>query len=646
MTRTGYIVAGFFGALSMHRATADDNFRVTAFSVGETSVCFSVAWSASQVFPDGAIDILYHPTLTFEVDEDGERDDWWYAREIPVVQSLGAASFEVSFDELLGLEEEDAVSCFFRLRISDLDGVTVGGGEGGQDEGGELPDPSTDDPVETGTAEWATLTGRLATGVEATLNESFEVVPGQVYLLAVYSYSEEFPYYTRTGSEFDDVLTWDVSLPDGSSLSGSLHVNSRHSDWQTDQANGVSVQGFSPAHLEDSAVVVVPADGGSTSGFHALTTQSQTVEVSLTAVNVSDGAYPSTVMVGLFPLKLVQSNRPNSDRATFSSTDFGMRGVVEIGVGTNAFAYITGEPAAPQLTARLDGAPASLSIDWRMIMMTERPERGTLDNRAAPAGGDWETLPGNEAWNITEALDNEIVGGKCTLYIRPQGQSQTSTEFRIRAKNPRDADAVAYLQSNAIDAEFRNLAWVIVRHESSQNKPNTIAAYRYNQFNPSGAYACLPNKTVGETGTGWGMVQIDRGNNLLLTTAEAWNWKVNVQTMNTILRAKLNTYIQHIGDYRNVFGPGGIRPSAHWSEPPATYTLENVVRSSTDWAVMTYYNGRGGLPTRKLPGQTIGIKCPFWFNEKNGGWTLKQNGKEYTKKLAKEIANPPNTVEE
>lgn len=186
---------------------------------------------------------------------------------------------------------------------------------------------------------------------------------------------------------------------------------------------------------------------------------------------MSDGTLPSTAMVAKFPLKLVQSNRPNSNRATFSSTDFGTRGAVEIGVGPTAFAYITGEPAAPQLTVRLDGAPASLSIDWRISMTSERPERGVLDDRSAPTGGGWATVAGNEAWDITQALGSEIVGGKCTLYIRPQGQSQASAEFRIRAKNPTDADAVAYIQSAAIDAEFRDFAWLIVRHESSQNKP-------------------------------------------------------------------------------------------------------------------------------------------------------------------------------
>lgn len=116
--------------------------------------------------------------------------------------------------------------------------------------------------------------------------------------------------------------------------------------------------------------------------------------------------------------------------------------------------------------------------------------------------------------------------------------------------------------------------------------------------------------------------------------------------MNTVLQAKLNTYIQQIGYYRNEFGPNGIHPSAHWSEPPASYTLDTVTKPSTDWAVMTLYNGRGGLPLRRLTGQTTGFKCPLWFNEKNGTWVLKQNQYDYTKGIADDINNPPNTVEE
>lgn len=256
--------------LSAACATADE-FGVTAFSVGDTSVYFSVAWPVSQIFQDGTIDVLYHPTLIFEDDEDGEQDDWWYALEVPVVQSLGIASFEVPFDDLAGIDPDEIGACFFLLRISDIGGLLAGGG-GGQDEGGDPPDPATDDPVDTGEAEWATLTGNLSAGIEAVLEETFEAVPGQTYVFVVYSYSTEFPNYTGSVSQYDDILTWDVSLPGGNNLSGSLHVNSRHNDWLTDQANGISAQGFSPVHVEDIAVVTVPDDAASTTGFHAFST--------------------------------------------------------------------------------------------------------------------------------------------------------------------------------------------------------------------------------------------------------------------------------------------------------------------------------------------------------------------------------------
>jgi hypothetical protein len=71
-----------------------------------------------------------------------------------------------------------------------------------------------------------------------------------------------------------------------------------------------------------------------------------------------------------------------------------------------------------------------------------------------------------------------------------------------------------------------------------------------------------------------------------------------------------------------------------------------VTLPATTWAVMTLYNTKDGLPNRKVTGQTIGFYCPFWFDEKKGTWTLKPNSQDYTKKIAGEISNPPNAMEE
>jgi hypothetical protein len=49
--------------------------------------------------------------------------------------------------------------------------------------------------------------------------------------------------------------------------------------------------------------------------------------------------------------------------------------------------------------------------------------------------------------------------------------------------------------------------------------------------------------------------------------------------------------------------------------------------------------------SRKLTDQTTGFRCPFWFDEKTGTWTLKPNNKDYTGLIADEINNPPRAVE-
>jgi len=336
-----------------------DEFRVTAFSVGETSVCFSVAWPVSQTFPDGTIDVLYHPTLTFEVDEDGELDAWWHAREVPVVQSLGVASFEVPFGDLAGINPDEIGACFFLLRISDIGGI-LAGGSGGQDEGGDPPDPATDDPADTGSAEWATLTGTLGAGVEATLDETLEVFPDQTYVFVVYSYSTEFPNWTSSQSQYDDVLTWDVSLPDGNTLSGSLHVNSRHNDWLEDQANGVSAQGYSPVHVEGVAVVTVPNDAAAVTGFRTLRRSRRRRSLCTSRLKTSATAH--------FPARSWSRNFPSS---SCSRTD-------PIVTGPRSAAPTSGRAARSRSgwgRTRLPTSPASLPPRSSPSVSTGLPSR-------------------------------------------------------------------------------------------------------------------------------------------------------------------------------------------------------------------------------------------------------------------------------
>jgi len=164
---------------------------------------------------------------------------------------------------------------------SDGDGVTDGG------EAGQGHDPL--DPEDTPPSEWFTLTGNLAQDVVKTLDRTFQIPAGQSRLIVVALQSDEYPQYTGGSSEFNDILTWEVTPASGSPISGSVDVNSRHSAWE----NGIELNGYDPVCVEV---------------FHTLTAPAgtpMTVTVHLTAKNVSDGILPSTVMVGVYAPKIV-----------------------------------------------------------------------------------------------------------------------------------------------------------------------------------------------------------------------------------------------------------------------------------------------------------------------------------------------------
>jgi len=104
--------------------------------------------------------------------------------------------------------------------------------------------------------------------------------------------SDEYPQYTGGSSEFNDILTWEVTPASGSPISGSVDVNSRHSAWE----NGIELNGFDPVCVETFQTLTAPPG------------VPMTVTVLLTAKNISDSALPSTVMVGVYAPKIVSMN--------------------------------------------------------------------------------------------------------------------------------------------------------------------------------------------------------------------------------------------------------------------------------------------------------------------------------------------------
>ena len=58
-------------------------------------------------------------------------------------------------------------------------------------------------------------------------------------------------------------------------------------------------------------------------------------------------------------------------------------------------------------------------------------------------------LPGYQQQEIAPAMNNEIVGGKCTVHIQVNGAYAGKVAFYIRGANPTDALARGYSNSTS-----------------------------------------------------------------------------------------------------------------------------------------------------------------------------------------------------
>jgi hypothetical protein len=175
---------------------------------------------------------------------------------------------------------------------SDTDGDGISDG-GEVDQG---TDPSN--PGDTPAAEWFILTGDLAKDLVKTRGRTVTIPAAQTRLVVVAVASDEFPDYTSgeftdpDGIPFlyNDILTWMVQPSSGPAIEGSLDVNTRHMEWLFSE---VSLHGFSPVHIEATSVHTAPENGP------------LTVQIQLSATNIHDGGFDSTVMVGLLPVELL-----------------------------------------------------------------------------------------------------------------------------------------------------------------------------------------------------------------------------------------------------------------------------------------------------------------------------------------------------
>ncbi len=513
--------------------------------------------------------------------------------------------------------------------VSNVDEVNDGTNPCERDSDGDgIPDDieraQKTDPNDPGDkpGEWVILTGDLPKNDLKEKQEKIIIPKGTKSLIAVFLHSEEFPEYTGDVSEYNDTLGWNITAAGHPSLAGTVDVNSRHSSWEIAEYVEDGIQSFSPAIVEDFALFSAPAD------------KDLEVSVSLYAKNISDDLLPSTVIAAAFPLRIVQKNMPVAGGHNGTTDTNGARTPMRIKTG--GISYVTGEPAAPDLFAEFKGLPRFFSVGWRMDLLTEDFfGRKTRDNRSFPETG-YKIQAGNEIYDIKAEL-NEIIGGTNTVSIQINNRDIPPVSFLIRGKNPLDDDVLAYINST-VDVAFRPYAWMIAKHESK------MEPWFYNQFVPE---KFKKDPRIPETvlrgpikGYGFGISQIDRGSKSVVT-AEAWNWRTNVETINTTFKDKRNQYKVIIDAYRNAYGE-----NENWIEPPARYTntVDNVVvvLSAEAWGVITLYNGRGGIKPIPIPGAAKWMEqSPWKFDPVLGVWKLYPNKNNYVDEVVKVALKTP-----
>lgn len=206
--------------------------------------------------------------------------DWWVIKHFGSPDAVSAQDF---------IDEESGLTYYiaFVTGIDPHDPTSTEIVEIEIQEGQFQPGDPNGAPV----GRWLVLTGDWAKDQAKEGNGILHIPAGESRVLMIGMHSEEYPGWTGQSSQFNDALTWDIQPSEGSSITGSLDVNSLHSAWNTALADEVGMHGFLPVHIEHQSVLTAPPN------------EPLTLVVKLTAMNVGDDILPSTIMVGLATIK-------------------------------------------------------------------------------------------------------------------------------------------------------------------------------------------------------------------------------------------------------------------------------------------------------------------------------------------------------
>ena len=608
-----------------------DRLTITKLKVSPMSLFLRAEWPLDRP-------ILPYDWVYLMGKKDLLEEDWQTVAFMDVIPQQGWAEQEFQLDGLMWDDWENTdipTAAFFKLEIPEADEWWWN-----DEEEEELYDPPDDPPPLTEQPPRSLFTLHNDAVDPSMLSETVPAIPGMHYLIVVGCWDPEVQGLSHTPPKVhgNALFSWTIAAPGSEPMTGSTDSHALGALYLE--------TGRSWQH-QDFWVVTIPTNA--TRG---------NIQVAATIVPDTSSIYglPKRTYIDVVPLELEQRNMPKAVlQAPPGSTD--NAGYRPAWITEGKTAYITGQPQPPALWARwcledrYDHGEA-VSVAWRMTVETERPDyrnndNGTikLDDRKYPTNGQYTAYFNYlnlTPISVSDLMENEIVGGKCTIHYKIKNnkgkEEEHSFKFKIRGMNPKDDDVVQYA-NQVMPAFCKAQALAILRHESYEPKTR----HGYNQFNTveDKTLKWQPNKTSDtkdEDGKpvkqyGWGIGQVDCGppTNMayIVTTAQVWDWCEN-------LRAAAKKFLTKLTEYEKMRDE--IKRNYPQAPPLPTNTTKYGVNWTTDqWAVTVLYQGGKGVRTTTVwrKGEPVHLKCPLRFDPKANKWTFEDNGEKYAQQIAK-----------
>jgi hypothetical protein len=402
--------------------------------------------------------------------------------------------------------------------------------------------------------------------------------------------SDEFPKFTGTPSVFNDLLEWNAVPSQGASIQGSIEVNSRHAAWEAAITNDTSLPGFpSPVHIEKISFLTAPPDSA------------LTIQIDVSATNVSDGQLPSHVAVGLIPVEVrdIKDSTNTGDDVTITPwdtatqtnpTDANIAWIEPHKSATDA------APRMPQLELKITGLPATMTIQAKIEVQYNRGNgaraaRNQAEDRVRiPADGSFQTVAG-DTWRIWEAYASEtFFGGAATLtYKLMTGTTETlapqTIRFRVGGRNPDAARARTHIES-LTDCGPTGSLWFAYAIARSESQDYNGSGSRYNQFlrlpqNPRDNGFPLWGNDGGTRPGGYGMFQVTgnvQDSEVNIPRDQIWNWQSNAAAARVIIVDKRRASTNWMTTQSNATHANGTAVPSH--------TVGNVTFDGTTYTML------------------------------------------------------------